>query len=60
MGGMKGVKYRAKKERDEKKKRRRRKEETFYEIKYSRRLTRHQLALQWTSFRIPISIVSSF
>lgn len=45
MGGMKGVKYRAKKERDEKKKRRRRKEETFYEIKYSRRLTRHQLAL---------------
>ena len=43
MGGMKGVKYRAKKERDEKKKKR--KEETFYEIKYSRRLTRHQLAL---------------
>lgn len=39
MGGMKGVKYRAKKERDKK-----RKEETFYEIKYSRRLTRHQLA----------------
>ena len=36
MGGMKGVKYRAKKERDKK-----RKEETFYEIKYSRRLTRH-------------------
>ena len=45
MGGMKGVKYRAKKGRDEKKKRRRRKEETFYEIKYSTRLTRHQLAL---------------
>ena len=41
MGGMKGVKYRAKKERDKKK----RKEESFYEIKYSRRLTRHQLAL---------------
>lgn len=42
MGGMKGVKYKAKKERDKKKKR---KEETLYEIKYSRRLTRHQLAL---------------